>query len=255
MFKRLPKFLFLLTLVGLVLVGLSYKDELRRVYRAVLKRVRVDESYKREAISQFAIHGIDVSSYQDGVDWKALEHPDSTKTIDFVFIRATAGLKKDVQFVRNWTGSRANNITRGAYHYYHSDKNSAVQAGVFTSTVKLQTGDLPPVLDIEELPKKQSQENWRKGLKNYLEILKTHYGVQPILYTGNAFYNDYLATDPFFESYDRLWIANYGSVSEPYSPWNFWQYTDALPVKGINEPVDGNVFNENRASFETLLVK
>lgn len=249
------RFVLLLAFVATILVGLKYETELISIYKKLQRRVRVDESYKRAAISAYELHGIDISHYQERINWNALQHPDTTKTIHFAFIRATAGLQKDKQFNRNWNGATSHSIVKGAYHYYHSDKNSALQAAHFISAVTLKKGDLPPVLDIEELPKSQSQENWRVGLKNFLGILEAHYGTKPIIYTGDAFYNDYLATDTYFEEYDRLWIANYGNVEAPFAAWSFWQYTDALPVKGIEKPVDGNVFKGSSSEFAGLLVE
>jgi len=246
------RYVLLLAFVATIVIGLKYEEELVAIYSKLQRRVRVDESYKRAAISAFEIHGIDVSHYQERINWAALQHPDKSKIIYFSFIRATAGLKKDLQFNRNWGAAGSHKFIKGAYHYYHSDKNSAMQATNFISAVTLKKGDLPPVLDIEELPKKQSMDNWRTGLKNYLRLLEQHYGVQPMIYSGDAFFNDYLATDPYFENYDRLWIANYNNVEAPYADWDFWQYTDALPVKGIEKPVDGNVFKGSRETFEAL---
>ncbi len=241
-------------IAAIFIIGLRYKTEIRTIYKKVQRLERVDASFKRAAISAYELHGIDVSHYQDRINWSVLKHPDTAKTIHFAFIRATAGLKTDSQFKRNWAAARKNNIVCGAYHYYHSDKNSALQAAHFIKMVTLEKGDLPPVLDIEELPKSQSQENWRMGLKNFLGLLEGHYGIKPIVYTGDAFYNDYLAIDPYFKSYNHLWIANYNMVEQPFADWDFWQYTDALPVIGTANPVDGNVYRGNVEAFNAMRI-
>lgn len=250
--KGALQFYLLLAIAATSIIGLRYETEISAIYKKLKRRVRVDASFKRAAISAYELHGVDISHYQDCINWSLLKHPDTAKTIHFVFIRASAGLKKDIEFQRNWAGATKNDIVKGAYHYYHSDKNSALQAAHFKKIVTLKKGDLPPVLDIEELPKTQSLDNWRTGLKNYLGLLEGYYGIKPIIYTGDAFYNDYLTIDPYFENYDRLWIANYGAVEQPYADWDFWQYTDALPVKGIAKPVDGNVYRGNEETFNTL---
>ncbi len=51
---------------------------------------------------------------------------------------------------------KENKIMRGAYHYYRPNENSIEQANLFIKTVKLQKGDLPPVLDIEKLPEEST---------------------------------------------------------------------------------------------------
>ena len=45
--------------------------------------------------------------------------------------------------------------------------------------VKLKKGDLPPVLDIEKLPKNQSLDSLKVGLKRWLLRVENCYGVKP----------------------------------------------------------------------------
>lgn len=113
-----------------------------------MRNIRVLENHKGKVI------GIDVSEFQGKVDWEEVEILDEKYPVQFVFIRATAGNDRvDRQFKRNWEGAKENKIMRGAYHYYRPNENSIEQADLFIKTVKLQKGDLPPVLDIEKLPK------------------------------------------------------------------------------------------------------
>jgi len=69
------------------------------------------------------------------------------------------------------------------------------------------------------------------------------YGVKPIIYTNQDFYNKYLRNA--FENYP-LWIARY-SLREPTlkddSKWVFWQYTSAGKINGIKGRTDFNVFH------------
>jgi len=126
---------------------------------------------------------------------------------------------------------------------------------IFINHVKLEKGDLPPVLDIEKLPTIQSVENLRKGLKNWISIVEKRYGVKPIIYTGDHFYMSYLKVDSFFRNYPRLWIANYNNVKSPVSNCNFWQFTDKVKISGINELVDMNVFDGNSVEMNSLKLK
>jgi lysozyme len=95
----------------------------------------------------------------------------------------------------------------------------------------------------------------RKGLKNWIDIIETHYGVKPIIYSGEAFYRDVLKADAYFNDYPRVWIANYNGVASPRIAWNFWQYTDRMPVDGIETLVDANVFKGSLVDFNKLLVQ
>ncbi|MDP5078466.1 MAG: hypothetical protein NWQ19_10240, partial [Nonlabens sp.] len=63
------RFVLLLAFVATVVVGLKYETELVSIYKKLQRRVRVDESYKRAAISAYELHGIDISHYQERINW------------------------------------------------------------------------------------------------------------------------------------------------------------------------------------------
>ncbi|WP_240642326.1 glycoside hydrolase family 25 protein [Nonlabens xiamenensis] len=212
-------------------------------------------AYLKKHIRKYPVQGIDISHHQGKIDWQKVQHPDTLKQLKFVFIRASVGTEKDQRFKENWKAAGERRIAKGAYHYYWSDVNSTVQAQNFIHQVNLVKGDLPPVLDIEDLSSKQSLASLRKGIKNWIEIVKKEFGVDPIIYTGDRFYLDYLQPDPFFKSYPRLWIANYNNVVAPESSWQIWQFTDRLPVQGIETLVDGNVYKGSLSSFRELLIQ
>lgn len=137
--------------------------------------------------------GFDVSQYQGKIDWKNIGKVEDTFQLSFVFIRATAGKDKlDTQFKENWKQAKNNHIIRGAYHYYRPNENSLQQADNFIKTVRLEKGDLPPVLDIEKLPKKQSLDSLKVGLRRWLDKVEAHYKMKPIIYSGESYYTDFL---------------------------------------------------------------
>lgn len=212
-------------------------------------------TYNLNNIKSYEIYGIDVSHHQGKIDWEKVKLIQDSTQINFVFIRATVGLKKDNLFNYNWVNATKANFTIGAYHYYWANQNSTVQAKNFIQTVKLKKGDLPPVLDVEKLPTKQSYKNWLLGIKNWIHLVQKHYGVLPIIYTSEGFYKHHLKADFYFGNYPRLWIANYNNVSEPSSNWHFWQYSKSAKISGIEKYVDVNVFQSDKNSFNKLLVK
>ena len=127
--------------------------------------------------------GIDVSEYQGKIRWTYVDTLEQKYPLHFVFIRATVGKdRKDRQFDRNWLGAKENKMIRGAYHYYRPNENSMEQAELFIKTVTLQKGDLPPVLDIEKLPKNQSVDNLKIGLKRWLNAVESQWGKTDYLY-------------------------------------------------------------------------
>ena len=59
--------------------------------------------------------------------------------------------RKDIRYKENQIGSKKQGFIRGYYHYYDPNENSTKQAHNFIETVKLEVGDLPPILDIDTL--------------------------------------------------------------------------------------------------------
>ncbi len=200
------------------------------------------------------VYGIDISHYQGEIDWNEVQKVQDSFPISFVFIRATAGtVKVDRRYTDNWLNSKKKGFIRGAYHYYRPDENSILQANNFINNVKLEKGDLPPVLDIEDVPRLQSVDNLKKGLRRWLNRVERHYGVKPIIYSGESFYNTHLYKD--FSGY-TFWIANYNFYVENIDEdWCFWQFTDKGSVQGINEFVDVNVYNGDKKKLLQLVKK
>lgn len=197
--------------------------------------------------------GFDVSQYQGEIDWEQIDSVENKFPLKFVLIRATAGNdKEDAQFDANWKGAKQYHFIRGAYHYYRPNENSLEQAENFIKTVKLRKGDLPPVLDIEQLPEEQSIDSLKIGLKRWLKKVDEHYKVKPIIYTGERYYEDFLKEE--FKGY-TFWIANYNFFVENIEDdWTFWQFTEKATLKGINERVDLNIYNGTPKMLEYLTI-
>jgi len=199
------------------------------------------------------VFGIDISQYQGDIYWEAVNTINDRFAIDFIFIRATMGEKAvDKKFDYNWKRAKSRAQIRGAYHYFRPNENSVEQANNFVRHVKLKPGDLPPVLDIEEMPKNQSMDSLKMGLKRWLILVENHYGIKPILYSGDRYFTDFLEKE--FSDY-IIWIANYNFfVEEIRDHWNFWQFSERGSVRGIQGPVDLNIYNGNIESLEKLTI-
>lgn len=203
----------------------------------------------------YAIHGIDVSKYQQNVRWEAVKQMKVRDVqLGFAFIKATQGTDKvDETYPINWKQAREAAIARGAYHFYNPLQNGKQQAKHFISNVQLQAGDLPPVLDIETT-KGVSAKKLKKELNAWLKEVEAHYKVKPIIYTNAGFYNSVLGND--FDAYP-LWVAHYEELNQPAVKrnWLFWQHSDKGRVNGIAAAVDFNVFNGDSTAFKALLLK
>lgn len=192
--------------------------------------------------SGYQIHGFDISHHQGEIDWSELRKTQYTPfPIRFVFMKASEGGDfSDTTFLRNFDKARRYGFIRGAYHFYNPETDAAKQADFFIRSVKLEPGDLPPVLDIEKVG--DNAYKLRKGVQTWLQKIEKHYRVKPILYASYKFKLRYL-NDSIFNSYP-YWIAHYYVDSVAYQgEWKFWQHTDSGILPGIQEEVDLNVFN------------
>lgn len=202
----------------------------------------------------YKVHGIDISHYQGDINWKMLEQTRQGQfPVQFIFMKATEGGDySDKRFVANFDSAKAHGFIRGAYHFYNPKTDVNKQADFFINSVKLEPGDLPPVLDIEkkgkDIPKLQAD------LKHWLRRIENHYGVKPIIYASYKFKNRYL-NDSVFNSYP-YWIAHYYVDSVQYKgDWKFWQHTDVGTLPGIKEQVDLNIFNGGLEGLDALRIK
>ncbi len=202
----------------------------------------------------YSIHGIDVSKYQDVVNWQSVKNMRVQDiSISFVFVKATEGLgNEDQMFSRNWKKIKEAGLVRGAYHYFLPTKSGKAQAENFINSVTLVPGDLPPVLDIEQafgVP----PEKLRQRAKEWLQTVQAYYGTAPIIYTNVDFYERYLKDD--FDGY-LLWAAHYLQPSQPriYRNWSFWQHNERGRVNGCYTIVDFDVFNGDSLEFRKLLL-
>jgi lysozyme len=237
--------------VVLYYLGFKYKHATLTANQRKLEDKRINEIV---ANHEGKIFGIDVSQYQGTIDWENLEAIEEQFEIKFVVVRATAGSKKvDRNFKKNWKNLSSTVYIQGAYHYYRPDENSTDQAKNFIKNVKLRKGHLPPILDIEKMPKGQSMDKLKKGLQNWLTIVEKQFGVKPIIYTGEKYFEDFLQED--FPNY-KFWIANYNPWKEKIEDdYLMWQFTEKAKLHGVNELVDVNVFNGNVEDLKEVCIK
>ena len=203
----------------------------------------------------YGIHGIDVSKYQKTIGWKLVKEMEVENIrIGFAFMKATEGLSNvDNQFRRNWSQAKKAEIPRGAYHFFIASKSGKAQAENFIGNVRLQKGDLPPVLDIEQI-NGASVTDLQQRVADWLEVVEKKYDVKPIIYTNADFYKNFLAGR--FDDYP-LWVAHYLVKDKPRinRQWHFWQHSERGRANGIDAFVDFNVFNGDSSAFKNLLIQ
>lgn len=259
--------MFKVLIAGLVLILFSplYYGYVLKLFSATTRWImdigsdpnyRTYKSFAIRIPKKYTVHGIDVSSYQGKIDWKKVKSmKEDSVHITFAFIKATEGISSvDPYFQRNWREAPKAGIVCGAYHYFIPRKPGLWQARFFLQTVHFEEGDLPPVVDVEDLTG-QSPEKMRKELTDFMLHVEKKTGVKPVIYSGFSFYRDYLKG--YFDTYP-LWLAHY------YQPelkagdkarWLFWQHSDKARITGINYVVDFNAFKGDSLTFQQMLIR
>ncbi len=207
--------------------------------------------------------GIDVADQDGRVDWTAVKNSGKT----FAFVKATEGASvKDAAFPHHWQTMKNVGMIRGAYHFFHPHTSDPVlQAKEFLKTVgNFESGDLPPVLDIEINDGVSNQavinaaKQWLAEVEKAL-LQQTKKPIKPIVYTFPSFWDE-LGNPPDFAGYP-LWIAHY-QTQKPQIPstWQgeylLHQFEGDVPgVSGVSGKADLNRFNEIQLGDSGLRVK
>lgn len=203
----------------------------------------------------YEIHGIDISHYQGDIDWEELRNAMIEGCpLRFIMIKSTEGSSKlDSKFKDNFRQARENGYIRGAYHFWSNKSSARDQAYYFLNKVRLEDGDLPPVLDVEHKPQEQSVEDFQRDILTWLHIVEDKYHVKPIIYTYYKFKEKYLSAT-VFDDYP-YWIAHYYVDKVEYKgPWKFWQHTDVGKLPGISGYVDFNIYNGSFYDMKKLTI-
>lgn len=185
--------------------------------------------------------GIDVSSYQQEIDWEAVSHD---RNVKFVYIKATEGATyTSPHFESNIKNARQHGIKVGSYHFLRSTSSIQAQFDNFRKSARKDEQDIVPLIDIENKGE-WSRKELIDSLQLFANLLRDYYGSEPMIYTSSSFYNNYLC--PFFSN-NLLFIAKYSS-SEPELKmgvkYALWQYSDNGRVDGISGRVDLCKFND-----------
>ncbi len=195
--------------------------------------------------------GIDVSHYQNNINWEAVA---KDREISYVYIKATenAGLV-DSRFQTNLREARRVGIPVGCYHFFSPTASPMAQLKNLTTAVPhLSDHDLVPMIDVE-VKGRASVSEMRNRLRQFLKGVEEYYRVKPIVYSGQNFYNKYLAG--YFEDY-LFMIAKY-SEGMPELNGNakfaMWQYTSSGRVRGIQGSVDWSCFVDGYGLRDILI--
>ena len=122
----------------------------------------------------YEIHGTDISHYQGDIDWDRLRGGMIEGCpLRFIMIKSTEGSSRmDSKFRDNFRQAREYGYIREAYHFWSNKSSARDQAYFFLNNVHLEEDDLPPVLDIEHMPKDRSVEDFQRDVLTWLHIVE-----------------------------------------------------------------------------------
>jgi MYXO-CTERM domain-containing protein len=202
------------------------------------------------------VKGVDVSYYQDDIDWAAAK----ADGVEYAFVRVSDGLNTpDTKFDQNWQGTKAAGVLRGVYQYFRPNQDAIAQADLLLTRMgALEANDLPPVIDVETMGGLSAAEV-KAQMRLWIDHVQAATGVTPILYTGFYFWRDQVGAPSEF-GVSPLWHAQYTTaecpnIPAPWQDWAFWQFTDSGSVDGIPGGVDTNRFNGTREQLLALTVQ
>jgi len=219
------------------------------IVTAAPQLIIIERTRTIEVMREASPWGIDVSHHQKVIDWKKVK----AAGVSFAFLKATeGGTFVDSMYRTNRAGCNANGIAVGAYHFFRPKTNVQAQVDNFCRTVgKLEAGDLPPVIDVED-PRLWTGISAKAAVDMTIEFIegiqaKLGSGIKPIVYLSPSFADSVFKNDARLKDYP-LWIANYTTgpaprVPKPWLFWTYWQFTETGSVDGIGGNVDINRFN------------
>ncbi len=199
---------------------------------------------------KYPIRGVDLSHYQGNIDWTVL----SEQGIDFAYIKATEGSShEDSQFQKNWSEASATDLRIGAYHFFSFESSGLTQAENYISKVCEVDNMLPPAVDVEPYGQyvELASDNTTvlENLRLWLQTIENYYGVKPIIYTTQAYYD---TIQSHFSEYD-IWIRSVFTAPSKKISWKIWQYSNRMRVDGYygdERYIDMNAFSGTKEEFE-----
>ena len=192
--------------------------------------------------------GIDVSAWQDDIDWKKV----AASGVEFAIIRAcgrgygTAGtLYQDSKFQRNIEGARANGILVGAYVFSQAltVEEARQEARLLMNMVQDYNIDLPLVLDYETTDGNgrltQAINTWLTPSQvtricNAFCAEVEDYGYESMVYANKYFLERHMVPSAF----NRVWAAQYYDQCTYGGAYEFWQFSSSGRISGISGYVD-----------------
>lgn len=204
--------------------------------------------------TQDSFVGIDVSYYQEEIDWQLVK----AAGVEFVFVRLgnryydTGTLAEDICARANLEGARAAGLQVGAYFFSQAiNEAEAIEEAAFA--LEILDGfqlDLPLAFDWEHIdPNGDTDARTDKTTKaELMACVKAFCGkVEEAGYKAMVYFSPSLA-ESHLELIELVqypfWLAAYSGPTAMDFPYRmeFWQYSDQGQVPGVEGNVDLNIW-------------
>ncbi len=188
--------------------------------------------------------GPDVSYWQGtGINWREAAEGGVT----FAYLRTSYRVKTDSTYPRNHEETGKHGILRGGYHYLYPEQPAEDQARVFAAT--LLDSELPPMLDVEQAGLNEA------FVRAFLDEFENQTGVKAGIYTSASKWHELIGTGANWAAQHPLWVAYWRdepapALPQPWTQWEFWQFTNQGQIDGYSARVDMNRFDGTVAEFK-----
>ncbi len=188
--------------------------------------------------------GADLSSHDGNIDAAAAK----AAGLSFLMVKRTESTNYSNPYaVQQIAQARANGLAVGHYHFFtlFGSRAPVAQADHFCDTVgQLQSGDLPPIVDLEapgDHPASKGLPVDKAGFladyHAYIGRVQARLGKPVIIYTYPGYWSGQLGNPKDFAQINPLWLAAYPNLPKVlpggWQTVTFHQWTDRGSVPGI----------------------
>ncbi len=190
--------------------------------------------------------GIDVSTWNGGIDWNAVR----SSGISFAIIRcgyrgsSVGALVEDSRFRTNITGARNAGLKVGVYFFSQAvtEAEAVEEASMVIQLVSGYGLNLPVFLDVESSGGRGDRISADQRTKNIRAFCQTirNSGYSAGVYANTNWFSEKIHTGSLTDY--NIWLAQY-AAAPTYSRtrYDIWQYSSTGRVSGISGNVDMNI--------------
>ena len=203
----------------------------------------------------FQVQGIDVSKFQEDIDWDTV----SKGGEQFAIIRcckvthSTGQKEYDYNFELNYAGAKNAGLAVGCYMFTDAatEEEFSDDIAFLTEHLEGKSFDLPVFLDLESKTRQEHlpPDVFMPPLLSALAQIEGA-GHTAGVYANTAFFSECLDREMLLENQYHIWEANYfNTLNGLSSPQGhdlsdgaaIWQYSGCGRIKGVRTEVDRNV--------------